>query len=170
MGELPLLLSSAKTGVIVKPEAGEWGKKPSTPMQTSIRVAAMVAGLAVVLVGAVDLMGRYAPQERQERDNVLTSTAFAPALVAFDPQVLRLPFATTTAVEPFLPARLRIPSLSIDARVESVGVKENGAMQNPSNFVNVGWYRYGALPGEAGNTSTMVSGSRESFRASANSR
>lgn len=148
MPEQPLLLSSAKTGVLVKPPQSEWGKKPSSAAQGWIRTGAVVAGLVAVLVGALDIAARFAPQERS---NDLTTTAFGPALVAFDPQVLRLPVATSSLHEPFVPTRLTIASLGVDARVERVSVKENGAMANPSNFTNVGWYQHGALPGEAGN-------------------
>jgi sortase A len=50
-----------------------------------------------------------------------------------------------------LPSRLLIPSLSIDAEVQHVGVTSKGQMAVPNNFKDVGWYRHGALPGGAGN-------------------
>jgi LPXTG-site transpeptidase (sortase) family protein len=54
------------------------------------------------------------------------------------------------------PARLLIPSLDISAAVQYVGVKANGAMANPSNFKDVGWYKYGTVPGREG--SAVIAG------------
>lgn len=48
------------------------------------------------------------------------------------------------------PKRLIIPGLGIDAAVEKVGVTPKGTMGTPSNFSNVAWYRYGAMPGQRG--------------------
>ncbi len=49
-----------------------------------------------------------------------------------------------------LPARLRIPLLGIDAHVKHVGVNAQGLMATPGNFTDVGWYKYGAVPGFMG--------------------
>ena len=48
------------------------------------------------------------------------------------------------------PARLQIPAISVDADVQRVGVTLSGKMANPSNFVDVGWYSDGVVPGEPG--------------------
>ncbi len=48
-------------------------------------------------------------------------------------------------------ARLRIPSISIDAPLVPLGVDGNGTMQVPGNGTDVGWYSFSALPGQAGN-------------------
>lgn len=49
-----------------------------------------------------------------------------------------------------LPERLRIPSLSIHAYVRHVGVTASGDMATPGNFTDVGWYKYGTVPGFVG--------------------
>lgn len=54
------------------------------------------------------------------------------------------------------PDRLRIPALAIDAAVQHVGVKENGNMATPSGFKDVGWYKYGTVPGQQG--SAVITG------------
>lgn len=54
------------------------------------------------------------------------------------------------------PERLIIPSLQIDALVQQVGVKANGAMATPKNFTDVGWYKYGTIPGQEG--SAVIAG------------
>lgn len=49
-----------------------------------------------------------------------------------------------------LPARLIIPAIDIDADVQHVGIKADGSMSTPSNFTDVGWYKYGTIPGQTG--------------------
>jgi sortase A len=48
------------------------------------------------------------------------------------------------------PVRLIIPTLDIDADVQEVGVNAQGNMGVPSNFTDVGWYKYGVVPGGGG--------------------
>lgn len=50
------------------------------------------------------------------------------------------------------PVRLLIPKLNIDANVQNVGVTKAGNMATPNNFTDVGWYKYGPLPGEMGSS------------------
>jgi hypothetical protein len=108
----------------------------------------MTLGVVVVLVGAFDVSSRVLPA----LNGNLGVIAFAPGIAALDPSVLNsilpAPRATTT---PLTPVRLTILSLGVGAAVEAVGVKEGGAMANPSSFTTTGWYKYGARPGEAGN-------------------
>ncbi len=58
-----------------------------------------------------------------------------------------IPITSATSSQP---ARLIIPSLSIDAAVQRVGVTVANAMGTPNNFVDVGWYKYGPVPGAFG--------------------
>jgi sortase (surface protein transpeptidase) len=48
------------------------------------------------------------------------------------------------------PARIRIPSIGVDAFVQDVGIGKSGNMAVPTNYDDVGWYRYGPAPGEKG--------------------
>lgn len=48
------------------------------------------------------------------------------------------------------PMRLTVPSLEIDADIQYVGVTKDGNMGVPSNFIDVGWYKYGTIPGNYG--------------------
>lgn len=59
--------------------------------------------------------------------------------------------AKTRIVSPGVPIRLRIPKINVDARVEPMGLLPNGDMQAPDGPSNVGWYKYGAHPGDTGN-------------------
>jgi len=51
---------------------------------------------------------------------------------------------------PIDPYRLEIPSLGINAGVQYVGIKTNGALGTPSNFTDVAWYKNGPAPGQVG--------------------
>lgn len=54
-------------------------------------------------------------------------------------------------VDPFdLPVRLRIPKLNVDVPISEVGLTPEGDMQAPSGAQNVGWYKFGARPGNVG--------------------
>ncbi len=55
-----------------------------------------------------------------------------------------------------VPERLVIPTLSLDAAVQQVGINTKGAMATPSNFTDVGWYKHGPAPGESG--SAVIAG------------
>lgn len=48
------------------------------------------------------------------------------------------------------PERLLIPVIGVDAKVQEVGLTKTNAMANPSNFTDVGWYKYGTIPGKKG--------------------
>jgi sortase (surface protein transpeptidase) len=50
-----------------------------------------------------------------------------------------------------LPARLEIPSIKVNAKVQHVGLTASGAMGIPTNFTDVAWYKNGTIPGEVGN-------------------
>lgn len=49
-----------------------------------------------------------------------------------------------------LPKVLRIPKLSVVAKVESVGLDQQGKMDVPKEVADVGWYKLGFKPGEHG--------------------
>jgi len=49
------------------------------------------------------------------------------------------------------PTRLIIPSLSINANVQHVGLAKSGDLGIPSNFTDAAWYKYGPVPGAVGN-------------------
>lgn len=49
-----------------------------------------------------------------------------------------------------LPARLIIPALDIDTKVQHLGITRLGNMAAPKNYTDVGWYKYGTVPGIRG--------------------
>ena len=56
------------------------------------------------------------------------------------------------------PVRLLIPSLKLSAVVEALGVTQDYSLQAPAGVASVGWYRFGASPGFAGDA--IISGHR----------
>jgi LPXTG-site transpeptidase (sortase) family protein len=56
----------------------------------------------------------------------------------------------TAASTSKLPARLMIPSIKVNAKVQHVGLTKAGNMGIPTNFKDVAWYKYGAIPGQEG--------------------
>jgi hypothetical protein len=63
-----------------------------------------------------------------------------------------------TVVEyvPGKPVSFRVPRLGIDTTVEEVGLDDEGAMDVPSNDVNVAWFGLGYRPGMVG--SSVIAG------------
>jgi sortase (surface protein transpeptidase) len=51
---------------------------------------------------------------------------------------------------PAPPARLRIPSIGVDAPVDAVGVTAAGTLAMPVDTGRLGWYAPGVRPGQAG--------------------
>lgn len=51
-----------------------------------------------------------------------------------------------------LPNRILIPSISVNAYVEEIGLRSDGTLETPSfaRSNNAAWYKYGPTPGEVG--------------------
>jgi Sortase domain len=65
--------------------------------------------------------------------------------------------AADPAVPAPVPDRLELPTLGIRAAVRPVGVDRAGDLQIPTEVADVGWYRFGARPGDPAG-STVLSG------------
>lgn len=55
------------------------------------------------------------------------------------------------SLHPDEPQTLRIPTLDIEAPIQSVGLNPKGEMRAPDNAESVTWFRHGYLPGTPGN-------------------
>jgi LPXTG-site transpeptidase (sortase) family protein len=137
MSEKPLLLSSAKSGVLVK------------KINEKVLLYTMaVIGLFVVFVGLFDVTTRAS---RNFSGN-LAFTAFAPAVTLFNASTTDSFFGTPRAsAAPLIPTKISVPSLGINASVEQVGKKADGSMGTPQKFEDVAWYSLGSKPGQPGN-------------------
>ncbi len=85
-------------------------------------------------------------------------TEVPPTFTPLPPTATPWPTATippTPTVDPLAsagpPIRLEVPALGIDAYVEEVGLTADRAMDVPQGWMNAGWYKNGARPGEVGN-------------------
>lgn len=63
-----------------------------------------------------------------------------------------------SSIFPEQPARLIIPTLKIDAKIQKIGLSKtgNGSMGIPTNFTDVAWYKHGVIPGAPG--SAVIAG------------
>jgi sortase A len=57
------------------------------------------------------------------------------------------------------PNVLSIPALKVSAHVQQVGIAYSGNLGIPTNFTDVGWYKYGPAPGSKGNA--IIDGHRD---------
>jgi LPXTG-site transpeptidase (sortase) family protein len=62
------------------------------------------------------------------------------------------------------PRRLTIPALDVSASVKATGVNQRGDAQIPSNGDVLGWYRFGARPGDERGRAVVI-GHRDTQRA-----
>ena len=165
MSENPLLLSSAKVPVIIEPFVP---KGITLWLSSGWRVLLVAIWIGFALVGIVDLAMRAVSNLHVPNISSLTPLAEEMAvgpvfailsnnnhLAVVTPTNPVTQLSTTTPDMPLqsgiIPARLTIPSIGVNAKVESVGVGADGAMQTPSSFGTVAWYKYGSQAGAAGN-------------------
>lgn len=113
----------------------------STSHSAKIRWTLVAVGGLVILIGAANLFAR-AFEYVGGAD--ATHTAFQPLGMLKSVSLV----ATTT---PLTPTRVKIPSIGVDADIENVGKKEDGSMESPKSFKNIGWYTPGSKPGAVGN-------------------
>lgn len=119
---------------------------------------AVVAAAGLLLSVVVLTTGDDAPEVREVRgDAAVSAPATSPRP---GPGPTRPPAATVEAHDASLgaastgrpppPSRVQVPSIGLDATVRPVGVAEDRQMQLPDDPRVLGWYRFGAAPGERG--------------------
>ena len=122
---------------------------PSYSTNNRWRTAALLIGVFVVVFGAADAASRIAQTAFGSNASLY---AFAPAVALLQNQDAgTIPATSVASTTALFPARLQIPSIGVNAKVEQVGKKADGSMGTPSNFTDVAWYAAGSAPGQAGN-------------------
>jgi LPXTG-site transpeptidase (sortase) family protein len=64
--------------------------------------------------------------------------------------------------EAIVPVSIGIDRLNVQASIDAVGVVEDGGVEIPEDVQRVGWFRFGAGPGQ-GEGSTVIVGHRDGF-------
>ena len=107
----------------------------------------LVAAVGVLGTGRLPAQWRLAPVAASRGAD--PSPASTPAVRATPDQALAQAQAIVAAATP--PTRLLVPSINVNAAVESVGMDSQGRMGVPSQASNVAWYKLGSAPGDVGN-------------------
>jgi uncharacterized repeat protein (TIGR01451 family) len=118
----------------------------------SLRVAALGAVIALAtlptLVGPA-LTARSTAAHVSKPAVPSDVQLFGKAISTVKPKLVTLA-TLQPAKGPITPNHIRIPSLGVDTRVESVGVTAKGLMDVPGNIWNAAWLRTGVKPGALG--------------------
>jgi hypothetical protein len=124
--------------VLVVISLGAWvsarGQGVGTDLEQVTLATASIAG------GSGDL---EAPQRSDARGSAQTPTA---PLFADVPVVDATRIEAPDEVQP--PRRVSIASVDISMKVRATGVTSDGQMELPNDPRTIGWYRFGALPGD----------------------
>jgi sortase (surface protein transpeptidase) len=135
--------------------------RPFARAAVALLMVALIAGLALFGAGrlpgqSVSPLGRWLGQGRSQSASA-PAVGGGPRVVASGGRPASTPDAGTRAAEQALtapaapPTELVIPSLSVAAVVEAVGVAADGTMAVPAQADHVAWYQPGVMPGDAGN-------------------
>ncbi|CAL9440337.1 hypothetical protein SUDANB106_02259 [Streptomyces sp. enrichment culture] len=127
------------------------GGRPSAAAVTAAAVVAAV--LAALLAWSLRPSGAAEPQGFGERPRDREPAAGAP----FEIHDSEADGAGKASAAPAPePTALTIPRLSLDARVQGVGVEDDGTVEVPGNAGQAGWYRYGPAPGAPAGSAVIV--------------
>jgi molybdopterin adenylyltransferase len=114
----------------------EWGAAAATVLLMLSMLALLTADQPPLTVGEVPL-ATVVPQDDPARAAVAAA-----------------PVGTATAVVTLAPpVTLRIPTITVDATIVSVGLEADGAMEIPSDVRTIGWYDPAGYPGVVPGTS-----------------
>lgn len=96
--------------------------------------------------------GATAPNDSTAPAPSITPTPTTPPLSPLAEQLGERGSAIPERIEPrIVPTRIAIDDLYIDVPVRPVGLEDDGQLEIPDE-TEVGWYRYGAVPGRSGAT------------------
>ncbi|MDQ6920051.1 MAG: class F sortase [Candidatus Dormibacteraeota bacterium] len=102
------------------------------------------------------------PPHRAVHGEINDKDLFGKSVSAEQPPLPSPPTAVRPASGPIEPARIEIPVLHIDARVENVGLTRDWAMDVPSNVWDAAWLGTGPRPGAIGNA--VIDGHKDSVK------
>lgn len=126
------------------------GGRPSAAVVGAAAVVAAV--LAALLVWSLWPSGASVPPDFGARPRAQEPTA-GPSFGVHDGGPGERGNASGPVPEP---TALRIPRVSLDARLRDVGVKEDGTVEIPDSVGQAGWYRYGPAPGAPAGSAVLI--------------
>ncbi|WP_131103222.1 class F sortase [Ornithinimicrobium sufpigmenti] len=93
----------------------------------------------------------------EEPEQGLAATSEGTRTVPLVPAEARRPATPPELPAPSPPVGLQIPAVDIAVDVVPVGVDDDGQMEIPESGFDVGWYRYGAAPGQDEGSAVLAS-------------
>ncbi|CAL9534637.1 class F sortase [Streptomyces sp. Tu 3180] len=126
------------------------GGRPSAAAVGAAAVAAVV--LAALLAWSLWPSGAPVPSDFGARPQAQEPTA-GPSSGVHDSGPGEAGHASGPVPEP---TALRVPRVSLDARVQAVGVRDDGTVEIPDNAGRAGWYRYGPAPGAPAGSAVLI--------------
>jgi LPXTG-site transpeptidase (sortase) family protein len=85
---------------------------------------------------------------------ILGFTQINPDISIFEPKLVYASreddVILTKDFSPSVPVEIYIPSIDLNTGIVDVGITKEGNLDVPPNYTQVGWYKYGTLPGEVG--------------------
>ncbi|MER5842144.1 class F sortase [Streptomyces prasinus] len=126
------------------------GERPSAAAVGAAAVVAVV--LAALLVWSLRPSGASVPSDFGARPRAQEPTA-GPSFGVHDSGPGEAENASGPVPEP---TALRVPRISLDARLQSVGVKDDGTVEIPDSAGQAGWYRYGPAPGAPAGSAVLI--------------
>jgi sortase (surface protein transpeptidase) len=126
-------------------------RRSRVPLALTGIVAGLLA-IAAVLAAARHNSGPPEPSGHLGRTLSAGDPSIAPATPdrsAFESQPSSRKHPRKDVQEP-RPVRIRIPAISVNARVVKLGLGPDRTMQTPANYSDTGWFEPGPEPGERG--------------------
>lgn len=123
------------------------------PSAAAVGAAAVVAAvLAALLAWSLWPSGASAPPDFGDRPRAQEPTA-GPSLGDHGSGPGEAENAPGPVPEP---TALRVPRISLEARVQDVGVKDDGTAEVPDDAGQAGWYRYSPAPGAPAGSAVLI--------------
>ncbi len=109
-------------------------------------------GAFFIIVASSSLILAFLPFTNTEAETVKTISTIPSSSSVFSTEKLAAMTSLSVAkTTPGTPMRLIIPAIGLDTSVVGLGIDKKGNMDVPSGkTTNVGWYKYGTVPGNTG--------------------
>ena len=158
---VPALSRQTSSKVLMRNVVARSGrKKHSIKNKSKLQLALILLAVGFVLAGGYfSLLGfranhvvevqaaKLTQQANQAAVSTKSGSTPAPAISTVKPSAAAV---TNYVVAPNLPRYIIIKKLGVDARILSVGVNAEGALEPPNNVYDTAWYNESAEPGQSG--------------------